>query len=211
MHPLEVEREAGRRQVAPEARQQPVVAAAAAEHVAERRVVDLEDRAAVVAEVAQQAEVDLHPLGGAAPLELVEGPLQPRRGALHRLAAHRARLLQHLAAAAKLREGDQGRALLVADALGKLQLLLQPDEVVHRELLQQGVAGLALDPQLRQRLAVEVGVAEPDHRPPQADRVQRRLQHLHHLGGPPGASGPINSTPAWANWRIWPRCGRTAR
>ena len=60
---LEVEREAGRRQRAAEAAHELVVAPAAAEDVAERRVVDLEDRAGVVAEVAQQAEVELDPVG----------------------------------------------------------------------------------------------------------------------------------------------------
>ena len=55
VHPLQVEAEAGGRHLAPEAAEQVVVAAAAAEDVAEGRVVDLEDRAGVVAEVAQQA------------------------------------------------------------------------------------------------------------------------------------------------------------
>ena len=63
---LEVEREAGGRQRPAEAAHQLVVAAAAAEDVAERRVVDLEDRAGVVAEVAQQAEVEPDPVGDAA-------------------------------------------------------------------------------------------------------------------------------------------------
>src|SRR6202000_1072477 len=52
---LQVEGEAGRGQGEAELGEEAVVAAAAAQHVAHRRVVDLEDRAAVVAEVAQQA------------------------------------------------------------------------------------------------------------------------------------------------------------
>ena len=65
MDALDVEGEAGGREVDAEPAQEPVVAAAAAEDVTQRRVVDLEDRAAVVAEVAQQAEVDLDPIGDA--------------------------------------------------------------------------------------------------------------------------------------------------
>ena len=61
MHPLQIEAEAGGRHWGPEAADEVVVAAAAAEDVAERRVVDLDDRARVVAEVAEQAEVELHP------------------------------------------------------------------------------------------------------------------------------------------------------
>ena len=73
MDPVEIQGEAGGGEVEPEALHQAVVAAAATEHVAERRVVDLEDGAAVIAEVAQQAEVDLDPLGGPAALQLVIG------------------------------------------------------------------------------------------------------------------------------------------
>ena len=70
---LEVEREARRGQRAAEAAHELVVAAAAAEDVAERRVVDLEDRAGVVAEVAQQAEVEPDPVGDAAGAQRLEG------------------------------------------------------------------------------------------------------------------------------------------
>jgi len=52
---------------------QAVVAAAAAEDVAEGGVIDLEDRTGVIAEVAQQAEVDLDALGDAAGLEALDG------------------------------------------------------------------------------------------------------------------------------------------
>src|SRR5689334_17099116 len=63
VYAVQVEREARGGEVEAKSLHQAVVAAAAAEHVPQGRVVDLEDRAAVVAEVAQQAEVDLHPLG----------------------------------------------------------------------------------------------------------------------------------------------------
>src|SRR6185312_7731212 len=61
---LQVEREAGRGQVQAELGEEAVVTAAAAEHVAHGGVIDLEDRAAVVTEVSQQAEVDLDAVGG---------------------------------------------------------------------------------------------------------------------------------------------------
>ena len=49
---------------------------------------------------------------------------------------------------------------------------------------EHGVARLALDPELGQQLAVEVGVAEADHGAVEAGRVERRLEHLDHLDGP---------------------------
>ena len=62
MEALEEEREPDRRQRPAEAAHQVVVAPAAAEDVTERRVVDLKDRAGVVAEVAKEAEVELNAL-----------------------------------------------------------------------------------------------------------------------------------------------------
>ena len=63
VHPLQVEREAHRGQAPAEPPHQLVVAPAAAEDVAKRRVVDLDDRARVVAQVTEQAEVELNSLG----------------------------------------------------------------------------------------------------------------------------------------------------
>src|SRR5215203_772421 len=57
---LQVQGEARRRQIEAEPLQEVVVASATAQHVAQGRVVDLEDGAAVVAQIAKQAEVDLH-------------------------------------------------------------------------------------------------------------------------------------------------------
>ena len=73
--------------------------------------------------------------------------------------------------------------------------------------------GLALDPQLGEELAVEVGVAEADHGP---CRGPAASSAAHRGPRPPprsrrAPSAPISSTPAWANSRICPRCGRTAR
>ena len=60
------------RAAAAEAAHQLVVAPAAAEDVAERRVVDLHDRARVVAEVAQQPEVEVDPVGHSRALRAAE-------------------------------------------------------------------------------------------------------------------------------------------
>ena len=65
MDALEVKRETRRRQVAAEAPDQPVVPTSSAQDVSERRVVDLEDRSAVVAEVAQQPEIEPDAVGHA--------------------------------------------------------------------------------------------------------------------------------------------------
>ena len=91
--------------------------------------------------------------------------------------------VEDLAPAAQLREGDAGVALLVADPLDGGELGLEADQVVGREPLEDRVARLSLDAVLGEQLAVEVGVAEPDHGPVQPGRGQRRLQHLDHLGG----------------------------
>jgi hypothetical protein len=117
VHALQVESESRRGQIDAEALQQPVVATATAEHVPERRVVDLEDGAAVVAEVAQQPEVDLDPLGDATCLQRFEGLADAGGGALDRGAPLRARLVEHLFPATQLRERHAGGGLLVADSL----------------------------------------------------------------------------------------------
>ena len=149
----------------------------------ERRVVDLEDRAAVVAEVAEQAEVDLDPVGGAARSELLDRLADPRRRPLDRLAAQGAGLSSTSRAAAKLGERHAGRALLVADPLDRRELRLEADQVVSREPFENRVARLPLDAELGQQLAIEVGVAEPDHGAVEPGRVERGLEHLDHLGG----------------------------
>ena len=55
------------------------------------------------------------------------------------------------------------------------------------EPAEDGVARLALDPELGQQAAVEVGVAEPDHGAVEPGGVERRLEHADHLGGALGA------------------------
>ena len=102
--------------------------------MAERRVVDLEDRAAVVAEVAQQAEVDPDPVRDA-PRSASASKVSCSRAVARSTAAppRLAGLLQHLAAAAQLGEGDAGRALLLADPLQGGELRLEADQVVRRQ------------------------------------------------------------------------------
>src|SRR5689334_17282217 len=151
---VQVEGEAGGGEVEPELLHQPVVAAAAAEDVAQRRVVDLEDRAAVVVEVAQQPEVDLHPVGGTAALQLLVGLAEAGRHPLDRGAAEAARLVEHLAAAPQLGQPHAGLCLLGPDPRLE-QLLLQRDEVVCGEAGEDRVTRLPLDPELLQQLAVE--------------------------------------------------------
>ena len=67
--------------------------------------------------------------------------------------------------------------------------------VVRGEPLEDALARRLVDPELLEQLAVEVGVAEPDHRPRQPGRVERRGEHLDHLGGALGRRRPISSTP----------------
>src|SRR5690606_1036644 len=111
VQPLEVQGEAGGRQGPAEAAHELVVAAAAAEDVPERRVVDLDDRAGVVAEVAQEAEVELDALGDAALAQELVGGANPAQRLLDDLTAELDRPPEHLRAAAQLREPEQGLAL----------------------------------------------------------------------------------------------------
>ena len=147
---LEVEREAGRGQRAAEAAHQLVVAAAAAEDVAERRVVDLEDRAGVVAEVAQQAEVDAGPgRRRRARASASKVAAEPRGRALDR-PRRRARAPRSSTSGPPRSMGsrDQQLALARPPSVERRDLGLEPDEVVGGEALEDRVARLALDPEL---------------------------------------------------------------
>ena len=88
---------------------------------------------------------------------------------------------------------------------------LEADQVVRREAVEDPVARLAVDPELGEQLAVEVGVAEPDHGARQPAASSAALSTSITSAVPSGAGAPISSTPAWVNSRIWPRCGLTAR
>ena len=183
MQPLQVEREARSRERSPEPPHQLVVAPAAAEHVPERGIVDLEDGARVVAEVPEQAQVDADPLGDAASRERFVGGGKALGGPLHRPATQLAGAIQRLRTAAEVREPQQRFPLAVADR-ELIDLRLQPDQVVLGQHLQDAVAAAVRDAQLIQELAVEISVTQADHRPRQSSSIQRRAQDLDHLGGP---------------------------
>ena len=117
---LHVQRPAAGGQVAAVAAEQVVVAPAAADRGAERRVVDLEHGAGVVVEVADQAEVEDHPLRDLGRQQVVHGA---------QLAGLRDPL-EHLDAAAQLRHAQQ---LLVPV---RLDLALEADEVARDQLVQ---------------------------------------------------------------------------
>ena len=173
VHPFQVEGEAGGRQLAAEAPEQPVVAAAAAEDVAERRVVDLEDRAGVVAEVAQQAQVELNAVRDAPRGKRVVGRAQPLRGALHRLTPE-------LGGADRGPRGlpaCPGSASRVARASEPIpshlvDLHLEPDEVVCREAVEDARPGVLGYSESSEQLAVQVGVTEADDRPVEPGGVE---------------------------------------
>ena len=56
-----------------------------------------------------------------------------------------------------------------------------------RQAIQDRLAGFRrVTSELVEELAVEVGVAEPDHGAAQPGGVERRGEHLDHLGGPLG-------------------------
>ena len=115
-------------------------------------------------------------------LEQVEHAAQPGQRVGHRPR----RRLEHVGAAAQLRHaheqlGIAGREVELA------HLALQPDEVLRRELLQQALAVLLVDPEAAQQRRIERRVAEADAIALQADGIQRVAQHGQRLGG---AGGP---------------------
>ena len=79
------------------------------------------------------------------------GLLQAGGRALDRVAADPAGLLEDLGAAAQLRERDAGLDRRGADP-GVGEVRLEPDQVVGGEAAEDGVARLALDPELGQQL-----------------------------------------------------------
>ena len=102
---------------------------------------------------------------------------------------HRARRrLEHVGPAAQL--GHAHEQLGVAGGEVELaHLALEADEVLGRELLQQALAVLLVDPEAAQQRGIERGVAEADPIALQADGVQRVAQHGQRLGRPRGPGG----------------------
>ena len=156
MQAVHADGEAHRGQRPAEAPEQVVVAPAAAERLAERRVVDVEHRARVVAQSAREAKVEDDVLGDGV-LEQVQDVAQAAQRVGHRTG----RRLQHVGSAAQLRHaheqvGVAGREVELA------HLALEADEVLGRELLQQALAVLLVDPEAAQQRRIERGVAEAD-------------------------------------------------
>ena len=205
VHALDLERPAHGGQRAPEAPEQVVVAAAAAERHAERPASDLEDRARVVAEVARSRPRSkitrrAHVLGQQRRSSVAQtvgrGSPAGRRGPQRRRAA-------------------AGRASSRASvARPRRDLALQPDEVARDELVQE--LRRAASPATPQPRPAAPGTGR---RSPSADPVARQARRRPARGtarssasAVPSAPGaPTSSTPACSCSRASPRCGRTRR
>ena len=114
---------------APEAPEQVVVASAAADGDAERRVVDLEHRARVVAEVAHQAEVEDHALG-----DRGLAAARARRACRRALGPGPSLGSSTSVPPRSCGHAQEQRGLLGAEA-GRGDLALQPHEVARDELV----------------------------------------------------------------------------
>ena len=152
--------------------------------MAERRVVDLDDRARVVAEVAEQAEVELHPSGDASLDQQVVGLLEALCRPLDGGSAQLSGLIENLRPAPQAGQAQQRLAAVGVQALDLVHGHLQADEVVLREPVEDPAPVLALHAELREQLPVEIGVAQPQYSAIEPDGVERSAQHLEHLGGP---------------------------
>src|SRR6478672_2509255 len=159
--------EADRGQRAAEAPEQVVVAAAAAERRAEPRVVHLEHRARVVAEVAREAEIDDEP-----PRDLGRETLVEAQQAVGRVADRVADLLEHLGAAAQARDAQQQARVRVVDAQ-HAELALHPHEVARGQLAHHTPPGGAVDARLVEQPREQRSVAETDAELPQPGRLER--------------------------------------
>src|ERR1700741_2052745 len=103
MHALDVEPDATGGQIAPEAADSGVLTPSAAEREAHGRVVDLEHRARVVAELTHEPKVEDHPVSHAAALELRMQRAQALDGVRHGAV----RSLEHVRPAAQLGQPEQ--------------------------------------------------------------------------------------------------------
>src|SRR5690349_4794624 len=103
MHTLQIQAKPRSGHGPPETADQVVIAPTPAQYVAEGRVVDLDDGAGVVAEVAQQAQVELHPACHPALHEQVVGLLEPLRRALDGGSAELSGLVEYLRSSAQPR------------------------------------------------------------------------------------------------------------
>ena len=188
VEPFHIQRPARRRQIAPEPAQQVVVAPAAAQRHAERAVVDLEDRAGVVAERARQPEVEDHALGRARRQPLLEGAQ-----AADDLGGRALEPVEHLGPAAQLRCAQERlRGLLPQPQ--RSNLTLQADEVARDELLQDRRPRSVGHAHGVQQRRVQRRVAEPDLVAVEPDRVEHLAQQLDRLDRPlrPGRADELD-------------------
>src|SRR5215211_4738142 len=169
MHALDIQRDAAGRHWPPEAADQLVVAAAAAEREAHGRVVELEHGSGVVAELAHEPEIEDDAIGDAALGEqLVQGP-----EALHRFGDRPVGALEHLGAAAKLRQANQQLALGVRQA----QLAnphLEPREIAAGEGLEERQVAILRDVERGEQVAVQPAVTHAETMTPQPRPLQGR-------------------------------------
>ena len=181
---LQVQGESGGRERPAETTEQGVVSPAAADCVTDGRVVYLQDRPRVVAEVAEQTEVDLDPIGDPRGLEPLESLSEPGGGPFDRGSADGSCLLEHLGAATDIPERDDGGSLGISEIGQIAGLSLDRNQVVRRETLEDAVARPTLDLELVQHLSEEVSIAEADNGATEPDRVERGDEHLDQLDGP---------------------------
>ena len=178
MQAVNAEGEADGRQSASEASEEVVVAASAADRRAQRGVVDLEYGAGVVADVAQQSEVEDHALCDGWLEQLVH---EPHAG--HRLHGWRRGLGEQLWAAAPLRDLEQQLRCLLGEP-ARVEAPLQLHEVAPDERAQElGAHGLAHLEDAHER-GVQRGIAETDAVVVQPHGIERVAEHGQHLGGP---------------------------
>ena len=178
VQPVDAQRKTDRGQLAPEPAEQVVVATAAADRRAERGVVDLEDRAGVVADVAHEAEIEDHPLGHAGFEQLVHQP-QARHG-LDRLLggvgrAHPARR----DAGARRAAARQPRPTVRPPAAPRSR----PTKSRRTSASSRSGAGSLGHLQAGHQGGEQRGVAEADAVVLQPGRIERVAQHGERLGG----------------------------
>ena len=195
VQPLDVQREADGGQRSAELTQQLVVASADPDGIAVGRVVDLEHRAGVVAEAADQAEVEDDPAGH---LGRLAGRV--RRASRWRRARAGRERLQDLGAPRRLRDGEQERGVLGWQA-ERVDLVLQADEIAVGQLGQDPLAAFGVDAE-----AVEQRRSRARRRPGrpvglEARRVEGVAEDGQDLRRALRRGAPISSIPAWRNSR----------
>ena len=182
MYSLEVETEARRRQGDAEPLHQTVVTSAAANRLADRRVVDLENRTGVVAEVAQHAHVQLDAgpdrtfrYGCAGRLQTVEHPFET-------LASLAAGGRQDLRSTPPLDQVEHAFDLAGVEFPAVLKIGAESDHVVIGEPPRRIFDDHFVASEIPHQGGPEFGVAEADHRTVQSDGVQGAREDLNHLG-----------------------------